>query len=190
MKIFEQLKESREGLISKLIILGTLGLIFILAGNFFAGTGQKESAKQLEKESLQIEETEYAEKMARELENTLSLIQGVGEVRVQLLITGEEKYEYEYNLNQVNKITNESDQNGGERGIEEDRTEKEMVIIRDQAGKEQPVIKKIQKPIIKGAIVVARGAENSQIRYKLYRAVASFLDLPGYKINILPYQRR
>ncbi len=188
MKLTDKLKEILPDNNKYLILLGILGLFFLFLGNFLPGTSPAPVVKQ--KPVVDQKEVSYSSRLSTELEETLSLMEGVGKVKVQLLVDEGSTYEYEYNLNKVNKITNETDQNGGQRKIDEDQEDKQMVIIEDAGGAEKPVIKKEKRPSIKGVIIVAQGVEDSQIKYDIYRAVSNFLGLPIYKINVLPYQRR
>jgi len=76
------------------------------------------------------------------------------------------------------------------RRIEEERIEREPVIIRENDGREKPVIRIQNKPEITGIIVVAQGAESVEIKYEIYKAISSLLGLPKYKISVLALERR
>ena len=182
-------KNNRDNqLLRNVILLGLIGLIFLFAGNLFFPPAAPEEKVAVKVTENMVGES-YQEKLARQLQEILSAIAGVGESRVQLMTERSTLYEYEYNLGEDNKITNERDQNDGERRIIEENIRKELVIIRDSSGQERPVIRVEQKPEITGVLIVAEGAHNSEIRYRIYQAVSSFLGLPWYKINVLPQER-
>ncbi len=182
-KIFKE----KNNLILNLFLLGLLGFILLLAGNIFTGDANevKNIDKQAKKE--EVKRDNYVKSLSIELEDTLSRIKGVSEVKVQLMTEEGNTYIYEYNENNINKITNETDQNGGEREIKEDNQETKLVVVKDVSGNEKPVIKVEKRPEIMGAIIVAGGAEISKIKYEIYKTVSSFLNLPLHKINVLPY---
>ena len=207
MELLQELKKifvadeeemDRDGLSKKIMLLGIIGLVLLFAGNLFSITSEpqtkpgnnivEEDRQQLS--DFQLEETAYEQQLARELEELLTLINGVGRVRVQLKADQSTGYEYEYRLRENNKITNEVDQNAGERRIEETDLDREPVIIRDSGGQEAPLVRVKKNPEITGVIIVAEGVEDSSVRYNIYRAVSSFLELPVHKINVLPHERR
>ena len=190
-KLNEIFKKNDSNILRNLFLLGLLGIVLLLVGNIFTSTDSGE----VEKEEIQInklinDNDSYIDNLSTELAEILSVIRGVGEVKVQLLVNEGIAYEYEYNKNKKNKITNETDRDGGEREIKENTLEDELVIIKDASGNEEPVIRVEKKPKITGVIIVARGAEVSEIKYDIYKTVSRFLDLPLHKINVLPYERR
>jgi len=195
LQFFEKLNElGKKGggkLFRNLIILGLLGILLLLAGNIFTNTDSKKIKPEKKEIKTTIENNNsYVSNLSSNLEETLSMIEGAGKVKVQLLVEKGVTYEYEYNKDKTNKITNETDRNGGEREIKENTLENELVIIKDASGNEEPVIRVEKKPKITGVIIVARGAEVSEIKYDIYKTVSRFLDLPLHKINVLPYERR
>lgn len=180
--------EKKGNIVGNIVLIGLLGIIFIFMSNVFSEPETlDQETKIIKTEDRKDKGENYKHELVKGLQETISLIKGVGKVKVQVLFSRDSSYEYEYNQNKINKITNETDQNGGERKIEEDSVEKEMVIIRDANGNEKPVIRVETNPKISGVIVVAEGAEVSKIKYKIFRAISSYLDLPAYKINVLPY---
>ncbi|MFW6287127.1 MAG: stage III sporulation protein AG [bacterium] len=181
-----------NSLLRNVIILGMLGTLLLLFYNVFLDINDPEPPVQVVErahESQDIKNMSFEESLAAELEEIISLIYGVGDARVQIYASQQSKYEYEYNTNLLNKITNETDQSGGQREIQEDNQEKELVILRDSSGNEQPVIRNKTLPEVTGVFIVAEGAENSKIKYDIVKAVASLLDIPVHKISVLPYER-
>lgn len=182
--------ENNQGnMLRKIVIMGMIGILLLLIGSIFSGTnsrGNLSNDREVSKPSPTIPDSDYESELTGDLEKLLTMINGVGQVKVKLYITQGEKYHYEYNEENTNKITTESDQNGGEREIQEATLDKELVIVRDSAGNEKPVIMVTKKPEIEGILIVAEGAERSEIKYKITRAVSNFMDLPLYKINVLP----
>lgn len=183
-------KDNRDSkLLRNVIILGIIGLTLLFFGNSFLM--DKSSVKPVvENDFPQIKPSSlsYDEKLAQEMEEIISLVKGVGKVRVKIYTAKGPVYEYAYDRSEINKVTNENDQNGGERKIEEDNQDIKMVILSDAAGSEKPIIKKEEYPSIEGVLVVAQGADVSTVKYKIVRAVSSLLDLPVHKISVLPYK--
>lgn len=176
-----------------IIIMGMIGTLLLLFGNVFFNNNPPSppvtKSANVDRQNLVFEE-KYENELAVKLEEIISLIEGVGKVKVQVYVENSIEYEYEFNQNTTNKITSENDQNGGERRIEEDTKKNDMVILRDSSGNEKPVIKRKKIPTITGILIVAQGAENSQTKSNIFRAVSSFLNLPLYRISVLPYEGR
>lgn len=186
-------KGSKNNYLRNIIILGMIGTLLLLTGNVFLSNNNPPRAVPQSDNDVnqdQVVYSDYENELARKLEEIISLIDGVGKVRAQVYVKNSIEYEYEYNQNTTNKITSENDQNGGERRIEEDTIESDMVIIKDSSGNEKPVVRRKKIPEITGILIVAQGAENSHLKYRISRAVSSFLDLPVHRISVLPYEGR
>lgn len=67
------------------------------------------------------------------------------------------------NIMKNKQITSETDSNGGKREVEDNSTEEQIVIIRE-GDKEVPLVRETEKPNIRGVLVVAKGAENIQVK--------------------------
>lgn len=200
MRIIDDLKKIIKGgdeddhgnsLFRNILILGMVGILLLLLSNSFINNQTStpsiaDKSPPIEKRSL----SGFEERLARDLEEIISLVKGVGKVKVKVYARTGPTYEYEFDQNHTNKITSETDQNGGERQIEEDNRENKLVVLKDAQGNEDPVIKREVFPVITGVLIVAQGAEESEIKYKIIRSVSSLLNLPVHKISILPYERR
>ena len=60
-----------------------------------------------------------------------------------------------------------------------------MVTIQTKRG-EEPIVLQRLKPDVKGIIIVAKGAENLEVKTAVMKAVRAYLDVPPHKIAILP----
>lgn len=180
----------RNSLIWKIIILGLIGIFLLFSGDLF--TGKKRATQEVpvyqSGREIQVEE-DYEARLSAQLEEIISLIKGVGRVKVKIYITGYTEYEYEYNSRTINKVSTELDQNGGQREIVEDNLERELVVTRDPSGNEKPIIRREKLPEIQGVLIVAQGAENSQIKAEIIYAVRNLLNIPVHRISVLPYER-
>ncbi|MEJ6950083.1 stage III sporulation protein AG [Natronospora cellulosivora (SeqCode)] len=205
MGIIDELKnifiEQGEGggknsvLLRNIIILGMIGTLLLLFANVFLDSNDNNSHRSTQfidnnEERHQVEVLSFEEQLANELQELISLIHGVGKSRVKIYAQHQSSYEYEYNTNLLNKITNEVDQSGGQREILEDNQDRQLVVLRDSTGSERAVVRRKTLPEITGVFIVAQGAENSQIKYDITRAVSNLLDIPVHRISVLPYERR
>ncbi len=149
-----------------LYIILILGVALMLASGF--------KVKEKPESEVKSESTEYIEtlKMEERLENILSKIDGVGSVNV--MITYDTSPE---------KIAVSNDKISTKK--EDENIEKEVVMKSNGSNKE-PFISKEIKPLVRGVLIVAEGAENSSTRINLIRAVSSVLDVTVNKVEVLP----
>lgn len=125
--------------------------------------------------------TEY--NLEQSLEDILSKIAGVG--KVQVLITYSETSEVVamYNEQYTSSNTEETDTNGGIRKIEQTDTNKE-IIYEERNGEKTPITQKVIMPKIEGAIIIAEGAENVNIKTNIIQAVSAATGLATYRIQV------
>jgi len=181
-----------------LIIIASAGILLIVLANSFGSTEEKQEIShntgpvQDNKQTGQtvnpggnnvgMLETSLAQRM----EGVLTLINGVGDVKVTINLASSTQKDYAVNTSTNNKTTKEQDQKGGNRIITETNEDGQMVLVRESQGsKEDPVVVKEIKPEVKGVIVVAEGAGNPEVKANLMKAVQVYLDIPLYKVIVL-----
>lgn len=128
----------------------------------------------------EIESTEVLEK---KLEDILSKIQGVGEVNVCINYSESSEVVAMYNENSKTSTTEESDDSGGTRKIEETDTQKD-VIYQEDDGTKTPITAKIVKPKIEGAIITAQGVNDANVKNNIIQAVEAVTGLATHKIQV------
>ncbi|ACL69380.1 Sporulation stage III protein AG [Halothermothrix orenii] len=183
-------KEKGNKLLRNIVILGMVGTLLLLFGDIFSSNPQPVTDNKPVITEEKNNYLTYEESLSKELEEIISVMSGVGKVKVQVYTLKGPEYSYVYDQNITNKITEETDQNGGQRQIQEDTTEKSLVVLQDAAGGEEPLISTKQSPVISGVLIVAQGAEDSEIKYNITKSVSRLLDIPVHKISVLPYKRR
>ena len=128
----------------------------------------------------EIESTEVLEK---KLEYILSKIQGVGEVSVCINYSESSEVVAMYNENSKTSTTEENDDSGGTRKIEETDTQKD-VIYQENDGTKTPITAKIVKPKIEGAIITAQGVNDANVKNNIIQAVEAVTGLATHKIQV------
>jgi stage III sporulation protein AG len=127
----------------------------------------------------------YEDQYENQLKEALDQIVGVSDALVVVNVEASEQKVYEKNENTQSQSTSEEDKEGGKRSIEEKSSEQEMVIIQD-GEKEVPVISETRKPKVSGVLIVAKGADNIQIKKWILEAVTRVLDVPVHRVSVLP----
>ena len=88
-----------------------------------------------------------------------------------------------YNENSKTSTTEENDDSGGTRKIEETDTQKD-VIYQENDGTKTPITAKIVKPKIEGAIITAQGVNDANVKTNIIQAVEAVTGLATHKIQV------
>jgi stage III sporulation protein AG len=127
----------------------------------------------------------YEQRYEEQLKSALEAIEGVEDVTVVVNIDATETKILEKNRVTQQQTTEETDREGGKRKIENHSTNEEVVIVRD-GDHETPIVLTTKKPEIRGVLVVAKGADNLQIKKWIVEAVTRVLNVPSYRVAVLP----
>lgn len=200
-KLQEFLREKING--SKktayVVIIGLVSLLVILVGNIFSTSsqenlGQEIPRMELESESEQVSSQESTTtsdvgeleaNYKKQLEDMLEKIDGVSEVEVMVNLDSTNIKVYEKNLIKGQQHTEENDQNGGTRQIEDNTEETQTVLVR-QGDQEQPLLVQTKKPAVRGVLVVAKGVEQATVKQWVVEAVSRVLDVPTHRVSVKP----
>lgn len=123
------------------------------------------------------------ENLENKLKNILAKIQGVGEVEVCLNYSESSEVIAMYNENSTTSTTEETDDSGGTRKIQETDIQKD-VIFSEEDGTKTPITAKVIKPKIEGAIITAQGVTNVETKNNIIQAVEALTGLATHKIQV------
>jgi stage III sporulation protein AG len=157
--------------------------------NFFKGqptvavntSADLEENKSKSGEEFELSATE--EKLKTELKAMLSQIKGIGKVDLMINFECSEEYIPAEEKNTSKSITNEKDNEGGERKITQD-TDGTKIVVSTDGNVTKPVMLKKINPKVEGVIIVAEGAEDEKIKKDIVLAVSSLFGIPNYKIQV------
>ena len=141
------------------VIMGAAGMLMIL----IPGSSGEKHRQAAENVSSFAGSEEYRAALEKRLEDMLSRIQGVGDVRVTITLGTSEEYIY----------ATESNVNG-------ERISTEYVIA-DKEG----IVTRIDPPKITGAVIVCEGGGNTQVCEKICKAVSVALGIPSNRICVV-----
>lgn len=185
-----------------IIILGLIGLSMIIFSNIFSGSNEAEQRGIQNNQEPMEEPTEDISQVnsdkdskangkelegnyEQELEDMLNKIKGVQETEVMINLDSTDIHVYEKNLIKGRQTTDESDQHGGDRTVE-DLTEESQVVLIRQGDQEVPLLVQTKKPEVRGVFVIAKGAEHKTIENWIVESVSRALDVPTHRISVLP----
>jgi stage III sporulation protein AG len=193
--------EKKPGKYQYMLVVLCIGAAFMLVGNIVFKNGPTSAdvavttsdkvesedvpAFGLSKGSGNKAVAEYEEKYENQLKKALQQMLGVNDVTVVVNIDSTDKKVLEKNRVSKSQTTEETDREGGERKVQEASTDEQLVIIRD-GEKEVPIVVETKKPEIRGVLVVAKGAENIQVKKWIVEAVTRALDVPSHRVAVMP----
>ncbi|MBA4535775.1 stage III sporulation protein AG [Bacillus aquiflavi] len=129
--------------------------------------------------------TAYEKAYENQLKEALEKMIGVEDVTVVVNIDATEKKVLEKNTVTQSQTTDETDQEGGKRKVEDQSKDEQVVIIRN-GEKEVPIVLETKKPEIRGVLVVAKGADHIQVKKWIIEAVTRVLDVPSHRVAVMP----
>lgn len=181
----------KDGVINtKLIWLGTLGVILLLTGGMLDNLVTKPRSEVPAEVSRSIlpSNNSYEETLEAKLANILTKVKGAGAVAVNITLENSSTQEHAKNVVKESKIIQEKDTSGGIRTTTETKNS-EQILIGKENGTDRPVIAREIKPIIKGVLVTAEGASDSKVKANLTKAIEAGLGIPSYKITVLTQRK-
>lgn len=175
-------KKSIENLIMIAIVL----VITLIAVNYVLKDDKKNNTQNISNTvDNNIEHVEYSSNtdydnnLEVRLSEILSHINGVGEVRVLITYAESNKINPVYNEDQQTSTTEETDTEGGKRTISSVNNKREVVYSNNNV-----VTESVSSPQIQGAVIIARGANNTRVKADIIQAVAAATGLSTYKIQV------
>lgn len=185
-------KPSSKKLQVYIYILICIGIIIMLVSNmtstFMPDEQERLANSEVEEHAREPHPNtiaEYEKYYETQLKEILSEVVGVSNVSVKVNIATTEKKIHEKNRRNEKQITEEKDQEGGTRTIENHSIDEQVVII-NNGEQDEAVVIGTEKPKVIGVIVVAQGAENLQVKQQIIEAVTRFLHIPSHQVSVLP----
>ena len=181
-------KKKIENLVFFIVVLIITIVIINIIWNGNKTTTKQEnttSSKQLASPTEQTtnQNTTQTVSLEEKLEDILSKIQGVGNVKVCINYSESSEVIPMYNENSKVSNTEESDTSGGTRKIEETDSQKD-IIYKEENGEKTPITQKVVQPKIEGAIITAKGANDMTTKTNIIQAVEAATGLATHKIQV------
>jgi len=188
---------------SYIVILGLIGLMLLIISNVFSHTQEEADEEDYinnqsldqPAEEMEVNKAENSEVTSdvkeleasyeKELEEMLNKIQGVSEVEVMVNLDSTNINVYEKNLIKGRQTTEETDQHGGDRTVEDNTEESQAVLLR-QGDREVPILVQTKKPEVRGVFVIAKGADHKTVENWIVESVSRVLDVSTHKISVMP----
>lgn len=177
-------KKDNKRNIENLVILAVLLIITIIAINYIWKGDKKKNQSNGNKilaETTIVEgnmDNNYNE-LEQKLKNILSNISGVGEVEVLITYAQTSSVNPVYNEDFDESVTQEEDTSGGKRTISSTSNKREVICSNNSV-----VTQSVTSPQIQGAVIIAKGASNANVKTNIIQAVEAATGLSTYKIQV------
>lgn len=181
-----------------LIILGLVGVAIVLFSSFVnvkkvddENIGREPPVSTPTQETFQNAGSQadsfrsIEEVFENNIKEILEKIVGVGTVDVLVTVDSTEEIVIKSNVKDSQQTSEENDANGGKRNTTQYTRDGEIVTY-ESSGSQTPIITKRVKPQIRGVLIVAKGAENQVVRNLVIDAVGKGLNVPSYRISVVP----
>jgi len=137
-------------------------------------------------EATNQEDTQgYAQKLEQRLEDILSVMKGVGKVKVMVTLQATSEEIIEKDQPTERSITTENDGDGGKRNINDMSSEETTVYITDGQGNQIPYVVKKLEPVVEGVTVVAQGGGNPVINKNITDIIQALFGIQPHKIIVV-----
>ena len=178
-------KKGSKKSVENLILLAILLIIVIVAINYIWKENEKakkdnaNSTKVLADTNIIEENTSQNNDLEQKLKKILSNISGVGEVEVLITYSQTSVVNPIYNEDYGESVTEEEDTSGGKRKVSSTTNKKEVVSSNNDV-----ITQSVTSPQIQGAVVIAKGAGDANVKANIIQAVEAATGLSTYKIQV------
>lgn len=157
-----------------IVILGVCGILLIMLSELMPDEDTDDTSKAISNDPVTEDTFEYKRQIESELCKILGEIRGVGSVEVMVTIEGTTEYVY------AEELDTDIDKDG-EKNSEQYKNE---IVMIEQNGRKDALVRKIIKPQISGVVIVCQGGGDVSLNERVLRAASVALDLPTSKICV------
>lgn len=183
-KIIDKCKGMKKNQVAILLLVGLLIFVVILPTKEKPKTtAESTKSETLEKQDLK-EEQDMTGQLEERLKRTLRRIDSVGEVEVMITMKSKGEKIIEKDRPKTSKDSVEIDSQGGSRNTKEIISQEGTVYIKEN-GKEVPYVVEELAPKIEGVLVIAQGADQSNVIKNIYDAIMALFPVEPHKIKVV-----
>jgi len=184
MKNFFELFQDKKAMINIAVLLALGLLLLIMSSSLFKNEPAKSDETNRAVEGLPKTDSveSYETGLERRLEEALSQVSGVGQVKVLLTISYGREIIVAENSVRDESTTKETDSTGGSREVYSIKTDDKVVFAEDDG---QPLILKEISPKIEGVLIVAQGGDNVVLKEAMIKAAGTVLGVEPHKVQVL-----
>lgn len=183
-KMAERLKgQKKEQLLVFFLLLGLL-IVVLLPVKEKEKTG-KTQPKETAVQSVDTDQGTLAGQLEQQLVDTLSQVEGVGQVKAAVTLETSGKKVVEKDVPVSDSSSSQTDQDGARQDTASSTSEEETVYQRDGEGNEIPYVVQETTPEIRGVVVVAQGGGDPVVERQIQEAVMALFHVDAHKIKVM-----
>lgn len=126
----------------------------------------------------------YERQLEQRLEEMLGKVDGVGDVKVMVVLSSSEEKVWHVDQDTSYSRTEETDSEGGSRRVESQELARDTVFA-GQNGSQEALLQKEIRPEISGVVVSAEGGGSSRVQAEISAAVEALFGLPAHRVKVL-----
>ncbi|MCM1143777.1 MAG: stage III sporulation protein AG [Blautia sp.] len=119
------------------------------------------------------------------LRQSLSRIDGAGEVEVLITLKESEERILGKDIPEEVKETLETDAEGGSRTVTERQTQESTIYTVNEAGQSVPYVQKIVQPVVEGVVVIAQGGDSEVVKDNIIETIQVLFGMDTNKIRVV-----
>lgn len=146
--------------------------------------GEASGASSAGETSIETLSLSYEEELEKKLEDFLSQVEGVGQVRVLIKTEGSQEKVVEKDIPVTQSSQEETDESGNTRSVHETQSE-EATVYEDAEYGQRPFVVKEYAPKIEGVIIAAEGGDQPEVAAQITEGVQALLQIEVHKIEVL-----
>lgn len=170
------------------VLLVLLGIVIIWPAQEREPADSKE-ADQEETSGTQIAASNEIEamriRMEEELEETLSLVEGVGSVEVVITLETTGTRTVEKDVPESSSSSSTKGQDGSTQESTQRETQETTVFVTENDGSQSPYIVSETLPEVRGVLVIAEGGKDPVIVEQIQEAVMALFHVEAHKIKVM-----
>lgn len=163
--------------------IGLLGMALIL---FSRNSGEnKDSTGPPKTEQTEAAADTYAEKLENKIINMVKDIEGVGDVRVMITMANSGEYVYitEEKIG-IDKAENTPAGESSKNLTQKESIEKKYVMVENENGRKQALIKTWIEPSVQGVVIICQGADDIKVKARVINVVTTALNIPSTRVCV------
>lgn len=170
------------------VLLVLLGIVIIWPAQE-RGPADSKEADQEETAGTQIAASNEIEamriRMEEELEETLSLVEGVGSVEVVITLETTGTRTVEKDVPESSSSSSTKGQDGSTQENTQRETQETTVFVTENDGSQSPYIVSETLPEVRGVLVIAEGGKDPVIVEQIQEAVMALFHVEAHKIKVM-----
>lgn len=132
-----------------------------------------------------VSESDYVAYLENHLEQTLSQMEGAGDVEVMITLAASSEKIVEKDREDESEDLTESDSTGGTRSTQNMTRKETTVYNNDGNDRQTPYISKEITPKVEGVVVLASGGDRAVVVRNITEAVQALFGIDTHKIRII-----